>query len=241
MAEVSPSGIITMEWRDLVIVTWSVDPALVAPLVPRGTVLDTWDGRALLSIVGLRFLNLRIAGLPVPLHQDFEQVNLRFYVRRDIGGHARPGVVFIKQIVPSISMTLAARLLYHENVVVATMKHDVQPAENGWAQYEWLIDGVWNRLSALRSGPAVLPADDSIEAFIKERPWGYTRQPDGSTVEYHVEHPAWEVWQADEATVACDVARVYGPEYVDVFLSTPASSFVAVGSEAVLHPGHALR
>jgi len=98
---------LTASWRDLAIINFEVDPALIAPHVPAGTELDLWRGKALLSLVGFRFLDTRVLGLSVPFHTSFDEVNLRFYVR---GAEGR-GVVFIKEIVPKRAVVGVAKLL----------------------------------------------------------------------------------------------------------------------------------
>jgi uncharacterized protein YqjF (DUF2071 family) len=69
------------EWRSLLALNYRVDPAVLAPLVPRGTELDLWRGEALVSVLGFLFLRCRVLGVPTPWHRNFEEVNLRFYVR----------------------------------------------------------------------------------------------------------------------------------------------------------------
>jgi uncharacterized protein len=234
------AGLLSAEWRDLVMISYEVDPLLLVPLIPAGTSLDFYHGLALVSVVGLRFLHTRVAGIPMPLHQDFEQVNFRFYVWRQSGEDVRRGVVFIKEIVPSLAMALGARLLFNEKYVTAPMRHDVTAGEQGWASYEWELAERWNRVAAWRNGPARAMATESIESFVKDRPWGYTRQRDGSTLELKVDHPSWEVWPAMDATLDCDVQAVYGREFVATLSRPPVSAFVAVGSETVLHPGRAI-
>ena len=91
---------LTACWRHLVMLNFTADPALLEPYVPPGTQLDFHDGRTFLSIVGFRFLNTRILGIPIPFHTNFDEVNLRFYVRRETPAGPRRGVVFIREIVP---------------------------------------------------------------------------------------------------------------------------------------------
>jgi uncharacterized protein YqjF (DUF2071 family) len=95
-----PRVFLTGEWRYLALLNWRVDPGLLEPLVPRGTTLDRWQGATYVSLVGFLFRDTRVLGVPVPLHRDFEEVNLRFYVRREVDGEVRRGVTFIKEIVP---------------------------------------------------------------------------------------------------------------------------------------------
>ena len=156
------------------------------PHVPAGTSLDFHDGRALVTVVGFRVLATRIAGLPLPLHQDFEQVNFRFYVWRKVGAEIRHGAVFLKEFVPSLSMTLGARLFFGENYVAAPMRHEVAQGEHGWASYEWQVSNRWNRVAATRNGAPAPAAANSIESFVQERRWGYARQARGATLEYPI-------------------------------------------------------
>lgn len=237
MTEVSGNTLITCEWRDLLMTTWAVDPALVEPYVPARTTLDLWEGQALLSIVGVRFLNLQLAGISVPFHQQFEQINFRFYVRRQVGDTERPGVVFLKQIVPSASMSLVATLLYNESYLTTPTRHEITKGEQGWDVYEWMVSGRWNRISAIRHGKPRMPARDSLEAFIADRRWSYTRRSDGSTVEFETEHPSWAIYDTEEMMLDCDVAPLIGEQFIPVLSQAPISTFVATGSAVTLHPG----
>ena len=89
---------------------FGIDPEIVRPLIPPGTELDLWQGRALVSVVGFRFLNTRVLGLPIPFHRNFEELNLRFYVRRRAEGGWRRGVVFIREVVPRRAIAIVARV-----------------------------------------------------------------------------------------------------------------------------------
>jgi uncharacterized protein YqjF (DUF2071 family) len=88
--------------------------------------LDTWDGKYLVSIVGLQFRDIRVLGVPVPFYRSYPQVNLRFYVRRRAEGQWYPGVVFIKQIVPRKLVALVARRAYQEKFIATPVKHWVE-------------------------------------------------------------------------------------------------------------------
>ena len=237
MTEVSGDALITCEWRDLLMTTWAVDPALLQPYLPARTTLDLWQGQALMSIVGVRFLNLHLAGIAVPFHQQFEQINFRFYVRRKIADIERLGVVFLKQIVPSASMSLIATLLYNESYLTTPTRHDITSGEQGWDVYEWMVSGRWNRISATRNGELYTPSGDSLEGFIQNRQWSYTRQADGSTVEFETEHPSWEIYDTEEMMLDCDVAPLIGEQFIPVLSQDPISTFVAAGSPVTLYPG----
>lgn len=233
---------LTAEWRRLAMVNYEIDPTVLSSRVPAGTELDSWDGRFLVSVVGFEFLRTRVFGIAIPFHCNFDEVNLRFYVRRRTDEGTRRGVVFVKELVPRAAIAWTARRFYNEDYVALPMRHDVRlPAidseESSSATYEWRLGQKWNRLTVDVAGPASLPSDESEETFITEHYWGYVSQRDGSTLEYQVEHPRWRVWRASRSELDCEVAALYGPEFVEVLSRRPTSAFVADGSAVTVRKG----
>ena len=242
MAVPSTLAFLTAEWRWLVMLNYEVDPAILTSRVPRGTELDGWQGRTFVSVVGFRFLDTRVRGWAIPFHRNFEEVNLRFYVRRGGEEGWRRGVVFVREIVPRWAIATLARLVYGENYLALPMRHrlDLPQGEGstrGGVEYAWRHAGRWNSLSARIAGPARPPAPGSQEEFITEHYWGYAAQPEGGTVEYRVEHPRWPVWRASDSALDSDVAALYGPEFASFLSTAPASAFVAVGSPVIVRRG----
>lgn len=231
-------------WRYLVMLNYEIDPAVLAPLVPPGTELDTWRGRTFASMVGFLFLDTRVLGLPIPFHRDFEEINLRFYVRRrDPQDGWRRGVVFVKEIVPKPAIAWTARLLYGEKYVYHPMRHQVVAPDSGSplaVEYSWRHRESWQRLGVKPVGVAQPIAADSEEEFITEHYWGYSIGRGGQTVEYQVEHPRWRVWQTGASWLDCDVAGMYGPQFVQGLSAPPSSAFLADGSEVTVRQGQAL-
>ncbi|MGH9709897.1 MAG: DUF2071 domain-containing protein, partial [Candidatus Acidiferrales bacterium] len=92
---------LSAEWRNLVMLNYEIDPDILRKYVPHGTEVDSFQGKTFMSLVGFQFLHAKIFGfLPLPFHTDFDEVNLRFYVRRRESSENRRGVVFIREIVP---------------------------------------------------------------------------------------------------------------------------------------------
>ena len=231
---------LTAEWRYLAMLNYEVDAALLENCLPRGTELDTFGGRTLVSLVGFRFLRARIFGvLPVPFHANFDEVNLRFYVRRrDASGELRRGVVFVREIVPRHAIALVARVAYRENYSRCAMRHRVSANTAGVsAAYEWRLGGRWMGLRAEAAGEPALPAEGSMEQFITEHYWGYSRQRDGGTVEYQVAHPRWGAWRSASAGFEGDGAAMYGAALGAVLRRAPESAFVADGSAVTVFAG----
>ncbi|HXG66522.1 MAG TPA: DUF2071 domain-containing protein [Blastocatellia bacterium] len=237
---------LTAEWRYLAMLNYLIDPAALLPRVPAGTELDSWNGRTFVSVVGFLFLRTRVLGCPVPFHQNFEEVNLRFYVRRKSADGWRRGVVFMKEIVPRYAIAWVARALYNENYVAMPMRHRIELEAgrlkpDAEVEYGWRYHGLWNHLRVKTRGEAQAIADGSEEEFITEHYWGYAAQKGGGSVEYQVEHPRWRVWQVSEATLDCQVADLYGPQFKDALNAAPSSAFVAEGSPITVYRGSRIR
>lgn len=233
--------VLTAQWKNLVIANYAVDPAALAPLAPPGTRVDLWDGAALMSLVAFQFHDTRLFGVPIPLHRDFEEVNLRCYVRRETGGESRRGVVFIREIVPRLGVALAARFLYGEAYAAMPVRsvlniEGVAHGESGHLHYSWGSFGRRVSLSASVGGPPALPAMGSLEQFITEHYWGYNRRG-AAAREYRVEHPSWRVWHARSVSLDGDVVRMYGKSLGSALTGAPHSAFVAEGSAVAVFAG----
>jgi uncharacterized protein YqjF (DUF2071 family) len=215
---------LTAEWRHLAMLNYTVDPSLLRPLVPAGTELDTFAGRTYVSLVGFRFLGTKVLGLSIPFHGDFEEVNLRFYVRREWAGEVRRGVVFIREVVPKHAIAAIARLAYNEPYVALPMRHRIAPAR---VAYGWGQDC---EMELEAEGAPTLPADGSEEQFIAEHYWGYTAQRDGGTKEYRVGHAPWLLRRASSAHFQGEAAALYGREFARILHMPPDSALLAEGS-----------
>jgi uncharacterized protein YqjF (DUF2071 family) len=222
---------LTAEWRDVLMLNYEVPPELLLGHVPRGTELDLLDGKALISIVGFRFLKTRVYGIPIPGHGAFEEVNLRFYVRSQLD-RSRRGVVFIKEIVPRHAVTWIARALYEENYHTHRMNHALERGA-GHTRVRYGIDTGTRRhllhAVALGEPAALLPGSET--EFIAEHYYGYTKQADGGTVEYRVDHPSWLVHEVRDAELDFDVPALYGELFAPFVTGTPRSALFAVGSK----------
>ncbi|HUB66593.1 MAG TPA: DUF2071 domain-containing protein [Candidatus Methylacidiphilales bacterium] len=238
--ESSAPSFLTAEWRYLAMLNYEIDPVILSPFLPKGTELDQWQEKTFASVVGFLFLKTRIKGVSIPFHSDFEEVNLRFYVRRSGPEGWRRGVVFIKELVPRRAIAWVARTFYNENYLAVPMGHEKWEETGGLKQkiaYTWTFQGRKNCLELFTQGEAVETPENSHEEFIIEHYWGYARQRDGGTAEYRVEHPRWRVWSAGEARLDCDVAALYGPSFVSALSQPPYSAFLADGSAITVFGG----
>lgn len=221
---------LTANWRYLAMLNFAIDPAILAPLVPPGTEIDFEDGETFVSVVGFLFLDTRLLGFPIPLHRDFEEVNLRFYVRKKSADTWRRGVVFIRELVPKRAIAIVARTFYGEPYLAMPMKHDIEHVDlKVSVEYSWRRGSKWESLKLRASGePQTIPAGSHAE-FITEHYWGYTKIRAGCS-EYRVEHPRWKVWNAEQFELRADVAALYGEQFVKPLSQPPRSAFIADGS-----------
>ena len=236
------SKFLTAEWRHLAMLNFEVEPNVLLPFVPAGTELDDWQGRSFISVVGFMFLNTRVFGVAIPFHRNFEEVNLRFYVRRKAIDGWRRGVVFIKEIVPRGAIALTARVVYGENYVAVPMKHRIKLKSTGTAthrsvSYSWRFRGRENQLELTVGGDGSQAPEGSDAEFITEHYWGYARRRSGRTVEYRVEHPRWRIAPASSARLDCDVEGLYGRHFVEFLQGQPVSAFLADGSYVTVFRG----
>ncbi len=222
---------LTAEWRKLALANYDVDPNLLKPYLPHGTELDIWKGRCYVSLVGFMFQKVKVLGLRIPFHTEFEEVNLRFYVRHFSEGEWKRGVVFINEFVPKTAIALVANTIYKEHYKAMPMRHSWQkgPASQE-VQYDWKMGGQWHsfKIEADAKSQPMLPGSEA--EFITEHYWGYSRQGATKTIEYQVTHPRWEVYEVKSHQIQVDFAKNYGEEFRLLNGLEPTSVMLAAGS-----------
>lgn len=228
---------LTAQWRDILMLNYEVEPKLIANFVPSGTEIDYWNGKTYISLVGFRFLKTRVFRIAFPFHCNFDEVNLRFYVRRRRGSELRRGVVFIREIVPRRAIAAMAQAFYGERYASFPMTHTLQSeGQKTLVDYRWKPKDEWNRVSIKAAGPPILPQNLSLEQFITEHYWGYSATNNGGCIEYEVSHPQWRVWNTEDASFDCRVEE-HGPDISAVLKQPATSAFLAEGSAVIVYRG----
>ncbi len=219
------------EWRKLAMANYPVDPAVLRPLLPARTELDTWAGDAYVSLVGFQFREIRVRGLRIPFHTNFPEVNLRFYIRYKEAGIWKRGVVFIREVVPLPAVTFIANTLFRERYISLPMRYaesiDGRMLQAG---YHWKYKGRWNQLTVVADSGAQPLVTGSQEEFITEHFWGYTHAGADRTAEYQVTHPRWDIYTVQECHIECDFGKLYGAAFSGLESERPQSVFLAEGS-----------
>jgi uncharacterized protein YqjF (DUF2071 family) len=227
------------EWKNLLMLNYEVDPEILKPYLPAGTVLDLWEGKTLVSMVGFMFLDTRVFGIEWPLHINFEEVNLRFYVKHFNGKEWKRGAVFISEIVPKSMIVLIANNLYKEHYRALPMRHSATPVEDNDTRflYEWKLKGRWNKMGATVSNNLEPIQAGSAEEFIFEHYWGYNSLSAIKTMEYQVEHISWQTGNVKDFVFDADIKELYGAAFVPYLQVKPYSAFFADGSDISVRMG----
>jgi uncharacterized protein len=231
-----PGIFLTAEWTNLVMLNYAVDPSLLARFVPAGTELDSFEGVTYLSLIGFEFNRTRLLGFPIPFHQAFEEVNLRFYVRRG----SKRGVVFLREFVPRRAVVAIAQYVFNENYAYAPMSHRIEAgmqSDTVKAEYTWGSKQSFCRMQIEAEGPGSLSPEGSLSQFITEHYWGYAAQKDDGCVEYEVQHVPWIVRSARAASFTGNLSGHFGIEIASILTRNPDSAFLAEGSPVTVFQG----
>lgn len=223
------------KWQHLAMINFVVDPAILIPHLPFATELDFYNNKTLVSVVGFMFNDTRVFGFRWPFHTNFEEVNLRFYVRHFDGKKWKRGVVFFSEIVPRRIIATMANVLYREHYLTKRMKHVIS-LDNDQIDlsYKWKHARRWNSIDVTADNSLSDIISGSEEEFIFEHYWGYNKYDSSTTIEYGVEHDMWQVHKVNKWKLDCDVESLYGREFVPYLSVEPSSVFLAKGSDVVI-------
>ena len=216
---------------------YAVDPEVLKPYLPYNTELDTWNGICYVSLVGFMFVDTKVMKMRIPFHINFEEINLRFYVRYGDDIEYKRGVVFVKEIVPRPALTFIANALYSENYETMPTRHqwiegdDTLTVEYGWKKGEW---------NTLKVTAGKIPIDIkpySEEEFITEHFWGYTKINNVTTSGYEVAHPRWQIYPIKQYEVDVNFGKIYGSDFAFLQEAKAVSVYLAEGSEIIVKQG----
>lgn len=235
------NNFLTAQWKNLIMANYIVDESVLEKYLPYNTELDYYNNKCYVSLVGFMFLDVKILGIKVPLHTNFEEVNLRFYVKHNDNGVWKRGVVFIKEIVPKHAITLVANTIYNEHYQTLPMKHYWEMTdEKIKIEYSWKYADKWNFLKIESDAKPMDISEGSEEEFITEHYWGYTKIKKEKTSEYGVEHPRWKIYNTSSYAIDLDYGQMYGDDFEFLNSEKPASVFLAEGSDIAVKGGKIL-
>lgn len=218
---------LSAKWKNLILATYKVPPALLEPHLPNGLELDIIGRDAFLSLVAFDFLDIKVKGIKIPFHVNFPEINLRFYVRNK----ERRGVVFIKELVPRYFTALFARIIYNENYRSTKMKRNISIGETIRVEHIIKYKGNDYSISVNAENKTYMPPPEATEHFFKEHEWGFGSTKKGEPLIYRVEHPFWNVYPVKEFHCNFDFGVIYGEKWKSLNDEKPYNIILAEGSE----------
>ena len=215
---------------------YSVNPELLKPYLPNGVELDFHNDKTYVSLVGFMFKQTSLFNIPIPFLGTFEEINLRFYVKRVQGDSIKRGVVFINETVPYKSVAWLAKKLYKEHYIAIPTKSKIEITEKFKSvNYQWKINNEWNQIS-VNTGKEKKPmVQGSIEEFIFEHYYGYTKINNVLSQEYKVNHPSWLINDIMNYSINCDFKSMYGNDFAYLNNHQPDSVIIAEGSPVTVN------
>ena len=223
---------LTAKWEHLIMANYEISPAILLPYLPKGVELDYFHGKTYVSLVGFLFKDTSLFSIPIPLMGTFEEVNLRFYVTRKVGNEIRRGVVFINETVPNQLVAWVANILYKEHYIAIPTKHSWSiSSEKKTIKYEWKVNSNWNSIEVEAATAKQKMDSGSMEEFIFEHYYGYTKVNSKKSIEYKISHPSWEINTIQRHDIRCDFASFYGNDFEPLNHCTPHSVMLAEGSD----------
>jgi len=219
-------------WENIIMANYVIDPKNLLSFLPKGVELDLFNGKCYISLVGFMFKNTKLFNVPIPFFGSFEEINLRFYVKRtDENGNTKRGVVFINETIPYPIVAWVANTLYNEHYSVVPTKHIINIDQSTKkVEYQWLLSNKWNSIAVEALGESSNMLQDSLERFIYEHYYGFTKISENETEEYKLRHPSWKVSEVVDYVIDCDFATMYGDAFAVLNYTKPDAVFIADGS-----------
>jgi uncharacterized protein YqjF (DUF2071 family) len=222
---------LTANWENLIMANYEVEPSILKPYLPKGVELDFYHNKTYVSLVGFMFKKTSLFSLPIPFFGSFEEINLRFYVRKVEGKTIKKGVVFINETVPFKIVAFLANKLYKEHYISIPTKNTIDIAAHKHINYAWKMKNKWNSIVVQSDINKYKIEPFSIEEFIFERYFGFTKLSPSRTQEYCIQHPKWMTNKILHSTVHCDFGSMYGDDFSHLNNQAPSSIILAEGSQ----------
>jgi uncharacterized protein YqjF (DUF2071 family) len=216
-----PSGrwLISQYWNNLLFAHWPVPASSLAPLVPEGLQVDTFQGSAWLGIMPFWMDRIKFHGLPpIPGARSFPDLSLRTYVREERTG--TQGVVCLSLDASNLLAVAAGRAFYRLPYHWAEM-HMAQRTEREFSFFS-------RRRFAGRSvvfkaryrglGPSRKLAENrpgTLESFLIERYCLFSTNRDGQPIRATLHHSSWPLEEAQAEIEQNNLAEVLGLQLPD--------------------------
>lgn len=223
-----------MGWRHVLFANWPVEASVVESRIPDRLAVDTFDGRAWLSVIPYTNVDVRPTWVPEGWGFRLPELNLRTYVTHD----GRPAVYFFSLDAEGLLGVLGARLVHNLPYYYARISLDVG---DGRIRFRSERRHPGSRPARFRgsyrsTGDRVTADPGSLAAFLTERYRYYTESQRGALRYADIEHEPWPLYAAEVDVVDNSLFAANGFEHPDsdpVLYYSPGVSTVASRSRSV--------
>jgi uncharacterized protein YqjF (DUF2071 family) len=201
-------------WNDLLFAHWPVPASSLAPLIPEGLQVDSFQGSAWLGIMPFWIDRVKVRGLPpIPGARGFPDLSLRTYVVEERTGSL--GVVCLSLDSSNLLAGAAGRALYRLPYHWAKM-YLRQRTEREFAFYSRRRFSsrpvVFKALyRGLGPSPRLAAAGvGSLEYFLMERHFLFSTNRYGHPIRANLHHSFWDLEEAEAEIEQNDLAKTIG-------------------------------
>lgn len=225
------------EWKKVALANYLVPPEVVEKYLPKHTKLDFFNGNCYVSLVGYRYTKIKVADVKVPLIPDFEEIDLRFYVKRFDGAGWRKGTVAISRTLKAPGLNKLGSL-FQGNLSSMPTSEDIEETDHTLdVKYSWQFENDWKYLRVKSSKLASPLQKDSESEFLLERPYVYQQFGDDHTQEIGLQHASWHTYPVEEYSINVDFSKQFDPVFSILNSATPQSVILAEGSVVEIQKG----
>lgn len=226
---------LTANWYRLSSINFEVNPEVLKKYIPHGTVLDSYKQKHFVSLVCFRYCNTKILGIKIPFHHKFEEINLRFYVKREIKpGIWRKEVAFTHLFFPKKALTFVARHIYKENYRTVKMSHFWKEKKDKLITEYRIKNTKWSLIKLITKKHAKTTSINSDEEYFNSHIWGTAKTNKNESTSYKIEHPEWKIYQIIDFEIKFDFADIFGDDFKFLNNTYPHSVMLTKGSKVIV-------
>lgn len=219
----------------MILINFEADERLLAKITPAGLEPDLYQGKGHISLVVKTIRRLKWKRMQ--LLRDFGSLSLQLYVRQNTTGGPKFGTYHLRNYARGAICSWMMSSLTHNKVDPLKIQHpkrkttakDTPPD----LEYRWPVGEKTNHIR--------IRGRSRIKEYSPESKIGYIlRHSDryiadqGKLWRFGLTTPEWVIWDVAQAKFDCDIAALFGEEFVKPMSRAPASVFLSRGNVVTL-------
>ena len=193
-------------WKNIFFLHWAVDIERLEPHLPQGLTIDTFDGKAWITITPLQIYNVRLPYLPpIPYFSELNELNLRTYVSME----SMPGVYFFSLDANNLPAVIGANTFFslpyfYSDIRVEVSREAEVTFESSRYNDKQLLKAQWHNNNNFNSAPI-----NSAEHFLVERYCLYT-ESSGRLYRARIHHKPWQLSAVSQLELSTNLLEPFG-------------------------------